>query len=140
MNVEVIFPDTKNVIPYDKPVLVFHGTIEYDKDGNEVGRDIDDGKKLDDQLRRVSAQQQQTYGLSGPQAISFNDADTARNLEKLKKYGAELSRLQREFGLDDKSTLEDYKKAWWRREIDNMGVKLTDDQKEKLVQIGRAHV
>ena len=133
MSVEVIFPDTKNVIPYDKPVLVFHGTIEYDKDGNEVSRNIDDSKKLDDQLRRVSAQQQQTFGLSGPQAISFNDADIARNIEKLKEYGAELSRLQREFGLDDKSTLEDYKKAWWWREIDNMGVKLTDDQKEKLV-------
>ena len=133
MNVEVIFPDTKNVIPYDKPVLVFHGTIEYDKEGNEVGRNINDGKVLDDQLRLVSAQQQQTYGLSGPQAISFNDADTARNIEKLKEYGDELGRLQRDFDLDDKSTIEDYKKAWWRREIDNLGVELTDDQKEKLV-------
>ena len=38
MNVEVIFPDTKNVIPYDKPVLVFHGTIEYDKEDRKSTR------------------------------------------------------------------------------------------------------
>ena len=133
MNLEVIFPDTKNVIPYDKPVLVFHGTIEYDENGEEVGRDIDDGKVFDQQLQAVNAQKQKTFGLSGPQSISFSDADTARNMEKMKEYGATLARLQQEFDLDDKSTLEDYKKAWWRREIDKMGVNLTDEQKEKLV-------
>ena len=137
MNVEVIFPDTKNVIPYDKPVIVFHGTIEYDKDGTEVGRSIDDGKVLDTQLRRVSAQQQQTFGLSGPQSISFNDADTARNLEKLKKYGSEIGRLQNEFDLDDKSTLEDYKKVWWEREIarqvETQGLELSEEQFDGLI-------
>lgn len=133
MNVEVIFPDTQNVIPYGKPVLVFHGTIEYDEAGEEVGRNINDGKLLDQQLQTVNAKKQQTYGLSGPQSISFSDADTARNMERMQEYGATLSRLQQEFDLDDKSTLEDYKKAWWRREIDKMGVNLTDEQKEKLV-------
>jgi hypothetical protein len=133
MNLEVIFPDTENVIPYGKPVLVFHGTIEYDEAGEEVGRNIEDGRLLDQQLQAVNAQKQQTYGLSGPQTISFSDADTAQNMERMRKYGAVLTRLQQEFDLDDKSTLEDYKKAWWRREIDNMGVSLTDEQKEKLV-------
>ena len=38
MNVEIIFPDTQNVIPYDKNVLVFHGTVSYDDEGNEVGQ------------------------------------------------------------------------------------------------------
>lgn len=133
MNLEVIFPDTQNVIPYGKPVLVFHGTIEYDQNGEEIGRNIEDGKTFDQQLQAVNAKKQQTYGLSGPQSISFSDADTAQNMKRMREYGAIISRIQQEFDLDDKSTLEDYKKAWWRREIDKMGVPLTDEQKEKLV-------
>ena len=32
MSLEVIYPKTANVIPYDKSLLQFHGTIEYDSD------------------------------------------------------------------------------------------------------------
>lgn len=134
MNVEIIFPDTKNVIPYGKPVLVFHGTIEYDEAGEEVGRNVDDAKILDQQLQAVSAQRQRTFGLSGPQPITFNDADTVRNKERLQQYGAEIARIQEEFDLDDKSTLEDYKVAWWSREIDNMGIDWTPEEREGLIR------
>jgi hypothetical protein len=134
MNVEIIFPDTKNVIPYGKPVLVFHGTIEYDEEGEEVGRNVEDAKLLDQQLQSVSAQKQRTFGLSGPQPITFNDADTVRNKERLQKYGAEMARIQEEFDLDDNSTLEEYKTAWWSREIDNMGVDWTPEEREGLVR------
>lgn len=134
MNVEIIFPDTKNVIPYGKPVLVFHGTIEYDEEGEEVGRNVEDAKILDQQLQAVSAQRQRTFGLSGPQPITFNDADTVRNKERLQQYGAEIARIQEEYDLDDKSTLEDYKVAWWSREIDNMGIDWTPQEREGLIR------
>ena len=134
MNVEIIFPDTKNVIPYGKPVLVFHGTIEYDDAGEEIGRNVDDAKILDQQLQAVSAQKQRTFGISGPQPITFNDADTVRNKERLQQYGAEIARIQEEFDLDDKSTLEDYKVAWWSREIDNMGIDWTPQEREGLIR------
>lgn len=134
MNVEIIFPDTKNVIPYGKPVLVFHGTIEYDEEGEEIGRNVDDAKILDQQLQAVSAQRQRTFGLSGPQPITFNDADTVRNKERLQQYGAEIARIQEEYDLDDNSTLEDYKVAWWSREIDNMGIDWTPQEREGLIR------
>jgi hypothetical protein len=133
MNVEVIFPDTKNVIPYDKSVLVFHGTVEYDEEGNEINRNIDDSKTLSDQITKVNAQQQKTFGISGPRSIAFSDADTARNKEKMQEYGAQLSRIQQEYGLDDKNTLEDYKREWWSRTIDNMGIDWTPEEKEGLI-------
>jgi hypothetical protein len=134
MNVEIIFPDTKNVIPYGKPVLVFHGTIEYDDAGEEIGRNVDDAKILDQQLQAVSAQKQRTFGISGPQPITFNDADTVRNKERLQQYGAEIARIQEEYDLDDNSTLEDYKVAWWNREIDNMGIDWTPQEREGLIR------
>ncbi len=50
MDVRVIFPDNKNAIPYNKTVLVFHGTIEYDEAGNDIGKSMYDGKLFADQL------------------------------------------------------------------------------------------
>jgi hypothetical protein len=134
MNVEIVFPDTKNVIPYDKNVLVFHGTVSYDDEGNEIGRDISDGKALSDNLTRVNAQQQKTFGLSGPRSISFSDAETAENMKKMKEYGRTVSRIQDEFQLDDNDTISDYKTSWWAREIDSMGVDWTPEEKEGLVR------
>ena len=133
MNVEIVFPDNKNVIPYDKNVLVFHGTVEYDDEGNEVSRDINDGKLLSDQLLAVNAEQQQTFGISGPRSIVFSDVDTAKNLKKVKEYTSLVSRLQSDFGLKDTSTIEDYKRAWWAREIDNMGVSWSKQERQGLI-------
>jgi hypothetical protein len=117
MNVEIVFPDTKNVIPYDKSVLVFHGSVSYDKDGNETGRSIDDGRELSNQLTRANAQQQKTFGISGPKTISFSDAETAENKQLMKDIGRRLGVMQKEFGLNDTSTIEDYKLAWWENEL-----------------------
>jgi hypothetical protein len=133
MNVEIIFPDTKNVIPYDKSVLVFHGSVAYDNEGNETGRSIDDGRTLSDELTRVNAQQQNTFGISGPKTISFSDADTVENKKLMKEIGKRISRMQREFKLNDTSTIEDYKKAWWGREIDNMGIEWTRQERQGLI-------
>ncbi len=134
MNVEIIFPDTKNVIPYDKNVLVFHGTVEYDNDGNEIGRDITDGKTLSDSLTAVNAQQQKTFGLSGPRSITFSDAETSQNMKNMKEYGRTISRIQDEFDLDDKNTIADYKTSWWSRQIDSMGMDWTPEEKEGLIR------
>ena len=30
MNLEVIYPTSVNVIPYGQPLLIFHGTMDYD--------------------------------------------------------------------------------------------------------------
>ena len=37
MSLEVIYPATSNVIPYDKSLLQFHGTIEYNSAGSPIG-------------------------------------------------------------------------------------------------------
>ena len=133
MNVEIIFPDTKNVIPYDKAVLVFHGTIEYDETGEEVGRSQDDAKAVHDALVKANANKQKTFGIQGPHTISFNDTDTARNKRKMQEYIRRIQRLQNEYGLDDSSTVEEYKREWWAREIDAMGWELDDTQRQGLI-------
>jgi len=138
MSLEVIFPDTQNVIPYGKSVLVMHGTIEYDEEGNEIGRSTTDGKEFADALTAVGAEQQQTYGISGPRTIAFSDAESERYQERAQQYADNLDRAAATFGLDEKSTLADYRRAWWRQEIEKemerTGINLSEEEFDGLVR------
>lgn len=133
MNVEIIFPDTKNVIPYDKSVLVFHGTIEYDESGEEIGRSQDNAQAVHSALVKANADKQKTFGIQGPHTISFSDTDTSRNKRKMQEYIRRMQRVQNEYKLDDNSTIEDYKREWWGREIDAMGWEINEFERERLI-------
>ncbi len=138
MSLEVILPDTQNVIPYGKSVLVMHGSIEYDEDGNEIGRSTTDGKEFADAVTAVGADQQKTYGISGPKTIAFSDADTEKYQQKAEEYLARLDRMAQEFDLNDKSTLAEYRRAWWEREltqqIESNGLDLSEREFDGLIE------
>ena len=134
MDVNVVFPDSKNVIPYNKNVLVFHGTVEYDEAGNDIAKSMNDGKMFADELINVNSQKQKELGAEGSRSIVFDDSETFTSLQKLKEYVSLIHRLANEFGLDDNSTIEDYRKAWWAREIDAMGVNWTDQERTGLIE------
>jgi hypothetical protein len=133
MNVDVIFPTTENTIPYDKNVLIFHGTIQYDMDGNQVHRNIKSSKRLSDALVLANANNQQSTGISGIHSIVFNDADTAKYLKKITTYNAKLQRIKNEFSLGDDDTIKNYKIAWWTRELQNSGIDWTSEELDGLV-------
>ena len=121
-----------------------------------------DGKEFADAVTAVGAEKQKTYGISGPKTIAFSDAETEKYQQKAEKYLARLDRMAQEFELDDKSTLAEYRRAWWEREltrqIETNGLDLSEkefnglierwaDGSKKFVpiivtgkQIGRAHV
>jgi hypothetical protein len=137
MSLEIILPDTQNVIPYGKSVLVFHGSIEYDEGGEEIDRSNTDGKELADALTAVGAEQQKTFGISGPRTIAFSDAETEKYQQKFEEYSARLDRAAQEYELDDSSTLAEYRMLWWRREIekeaDRLQLSLSDEEIEGLM-------
>ena len=137
MSLEVILPDTQNVIPYGKSVLVMHGTIEYDEDGNEIGRSNTDGKEFADAVTAVGADKQKTFGISGPKTIAFSDAETEKYQQKAEEYTARLDRAAAGFGLDENSTLAEYRRAWWEQEIqkemERTGIELSEDEFNGLV-------
>lgn len=137
MSLEVILPDTQNVIPYGKSVLVMHGTIEYDESGEEIGRSSTDGKQFADAVTAVGAQQQKTFGISGPKTIAFSDAETETYQQKAEEYSGRLDRVVQEFGLDEKATLAEYRRAWWEREltqqIQSNGLELSEKEFNGLI-------
>ena len=137
MSLEIILPDTTNVIPYGKSVLVMHGTIAYDKEGNEVGRSTEDASAFAKAVQKVGADKQKTFGIEGPKTIAFSDADTKEYVQKAKEYSNQLTQVQKQFGLNDKSKLEDYRKKWWLGEINRqekeLGIKFSPSQKKGLI-------
>ena len=138
MSLEIILPDTTNVIPYGKSVLVMHGTIQYDKDGNEVSRSTDDANAFATAVQKVGADRQKTFGIEGPKTIAFSDAESKEYTKKAKEYNSQLDKAAREFGLNDKSKLADYRTEWWKREIEtqqkNNKLQLSNKEKAGLVK------
>ena len=133
-NLEVMSSSAENAIPYGKNVLIFHGTIEYDENGNEIGRSVEDGKQLADMITRAGAEEQKTYGISGPRSMAFSEAEREKNEERLAEHLATFDRLQAEFNLPNDATLEDYQLAWWDRQIDTLDFDVPDEIREGLVR------
>ena len=137
MSLEIIFPDTQNVIPYGKSVLVMHGTIAYDEAGNATAFDPQDGKVLADKIIKVGEHKQKMFGIQGPKTIVFSDKDTKKYEEATKNFMGEIDRLASEFNLGDEDRVSEYYARWWSRELDkeaeNAGVQLAPDVKKNLI-------
>jgi hypothetical protein len=132
MNLEVIYPTSVNVIPYGQPLLVFHGTFEYDKEGNVVGENQQAARILAGMIKQVNAHVQSKYTIQGPPMQSLPKSDDLSSRQG--KYFSMISKLQSEFGLKDSDGVADYHQAWWMNFVDKAAKKLDYQQKIGLVK------
>jgi hypothetical protein len=119
MSLEVILPDTQNVIPYGKNVLIMHGTIEYNEDGEEIARNNEDGRTFASAVTAAGADKQKTYGIEGPRTMAFSDAESDKYQQKTEQYLEKLTRTAKTLGLKDAATLGEYRRKWWEQHIKN---------------------
>ena len=132
MNLEVIYPTSVNVIPYGQPLLVFHGTFEYDDAGNIVGENQKAAKVLAGMIKQVNAHVQSKYTIQGP---PIQKLPKSEDLSKLQgKYISMINKLQSEFGLADSDGVADYHQAWWTKFVDKGAKKLDAQEKIGLVK------
>jgi hypothetical protein len=132
MNLEVIYPTSVNVIPYNQPLLVFHGTFEYDIDGVIVGENQQAASILGGMIKQVNAHVQSQYTIQGP---PINKLPKSEDLSKLQgKYLGMISKLQNEFTLSDSDGVADYHQAWWTNFVEKGAKKLDAQQKIGLVK------
>jgi hypothetical protein len=138
MNLEVINPKTKNVIPYDSTILIFHGTLDVDENGNTSNPSPEAGKEFTKILQKNQAEQQKTYKLQGPHVLAFSDADSEKYKEKAQSYLSELNSVMKKFNLDDNSRIQDYYDGWWSNFINltdkKNNLNLTDEEKMGLLR------
>jgi hypothetical protein len=132
MNLEVIYPTSVNVIPYNQPLLVFHGTFDYDMDGNIVGENQQAASILGGMIKQVNAHVQSKYTIQGP---PINKLPKSEHLSKLQgKYISMITKLQNEFKLSDSDGVADYHQAWWTDFVEKKAKKLDYQQKIGLIK------
>ena len=132
MNLEVIYPTSVNVIPYNQPLLVFHGTFDYDMDGTIVGENQQAASILGGMIKQVNAHVQSKYTIQGP---PMNKLPKSEHLSKLQgKYLGMISKLQSEFGLADSDGVADYHQAWWTNFVEKGAKKLDTQEKIGLIK------
>jgi len=132
MNCEIIYPENTNVIPYGQSLLVFHGTMEYNEEGNAIGENSESGAQLASMVKKINADVQSKFKLQGPPVQKL-----PVNKDLKSKQGIFLSKiqsLQSEFGLTDKNGVADYHQAWWKQFIEKNTSGLDEQQKIGLVK------
>jgi len=132
MNLEVIYPTSVNVIPYNQPLLVFHGTFEYDDAGTIVGENQQAASILGGMIKQINAHVQSKYTIQGPPMTKLPKSEELSKLQG--KYLGMISRLQSEFGLSDNDGVADYHQAWWTKFVEKGGKKLDAQEKIGLVK------
>jgi hypothetical protein len=111
MNLEVIYPTSVNVIPYDQPLLVFHNTTEYNEKGEGIGANQSAARILAGMIKQINKDVQSNYTIQGP---PVTELPKSQNLSKLQsKFYGQLSKLQSEFKLKDSDGVANYHQAWW---------------------------
>ncbi|HIF58964.1 MAG TPA: hypothetical protein EYQ26_05645, partial [Rhodospirillales bacterium] len=103
MSLEIIYPATANVIPYDKSLLQFHGTIEYNAAGAPIGSDSSSARILAGMIKQINQSVQNTFSVTGPFVAKL---PKVKNFSQRQSYFlGKLNTLQNNYGLRSTDTL-----------------------------------
>ena len=134
MSLEVIYPKTANVIPYDKALLQFHGTIEYDSAGSPIGEDRGSARMLAGMIKQINQDIQKAFKITKPFVTNL---PKVKDFSKRQSYFlGKLNKLKKEYGLKDTDTLADYHQAYWYEYIFNAGKQLDNPNVKNNVMAG----
>ena len=105
-SIEIITPVTQNTVPYGQNMLVFHGVVEYDENGNPVGEDKQAGRDLGKLIAEANATAQETFFVRGPQDIALKPLPNTKARQSY--YESQLSKIMKESGTNLASSIEEY--------------------------------
>ena len=133
MNLEVMYPQTTNIIDYDVAEIVFHGTSEYDESGSPKGYSKEAARMLEGMIRQVNQNIQKRFKIGKP---NFLTIPKVQNFGKLKsRFLGELNKLQSRFGLSDGQRLSEYHRRHWQEFILKNAKKLGGGIQPKQLQL-----
>ena len=137
MNLEIIYVPTQNVIPYGKDMIIFHGNLEYDKEGNPIGQDKESGSKLAGMIKQINQEIQNTFEIRGPVAVSL---PTTKDFQVDQQYFIrKLNNLQKKYKLTNNDKVVRYHEKWWENKIETEAkkAKISLDKQTKNDYISR---
>ena len=134
-NMEIIYPATKNVIPYEVAVLQFHNLVEYDENGNVVQTDMTGGNVVQRAIQDANAHMQKTFNLIPPQKIKIGAVENFQDYQDA--LFNELNQLRDKYKLNDNDFISEYHRAWWkdviRQKAENLNYDIPEEVLDQLV-------
>ena len=117
VNLEIIYPPTKNVIDYDKRLLQFHGATKYDENGNPKGQVRDGGRILAGMITQINANIGKKFKVQKPNFLTLKKSQNFGKKRDI--YFKRIDKLKSQFGLKDTDTLNEYHQSYWMEFIFN---------------------
>jgi hypothetical protein len=107
INIEIIWPATVNVIPYNHELIVLHNFREYDEDGNTLDGDFDEyGRMMAGMIKQINQHVQDKYTITSMPLMKLPEV---KNFEaETGEYLGILNDLKNKHGLDDGNNIGDY--------------------------------
>ena len=117
-NIEIIYPENKNVIDYDGgATIIFHGILQYNESWVPSGEVKSGGQKLADIINKLNKQIQTKFAFKGPNILKLFQV---KDYAKMKsKYIGLLTNLQNIYKLKDSDELSLYHQHFWLEYILN---------------------
>jgi hypothetical protein len=120
INVEVIWPATVNVIPYNHDLLVLHNFREYDEEGNVVDGDFDEyGRMMAGMIEQINQNVQDKFTITSMPLLKL--PQVANFTEKQGEMLSILNNVKTSYNLNDDSTIGDYWVAYMSQVISTAG-------------------
>jgi hypothetical protein len=118
INVEVIWPATVNVIPYNHELLVLHNFREYDQDGNTVDGDFDEyGRMMAGMIKQINQNVQDKFTITSMPIVKL---PAMKNFESSTgEYLGTLNSLMSQHGLNAGDNVGDYWVSYMSQVIQN---------------------
>ena len=111
-NIEIIYPDTKNVIDYDGGMqIIFHGILKYDESWRSIGDIKGGGKKLAAIINKLNKGIQTKFAFKGPNVLKIAKAKDYG--KKRQKFFGALKKLQDIYSLKDTDEVSLYHQHFW---------------------------
>ena len=130
VNMELIYSKNPNVIYYDRDVIQFHGIIETDGEGNQIGKQNIAGE-LVKALKELKSDVQKTFTIIPPQILKL-----AKDIEfdaRVGYYEKAINKLRDTYNLSDGDEVKMYHESWWRNQIEEHFADLEPAIKEGLL-------
>lgn len=132
ISLEILYPDTTNVVPYGSSQIRMHHFKVYDQEGNIVDEDVAGIYELQKALNLVQAQNQKTFKIKTTDPAELKQDTDYEN--QLKSFLNKLKAIQSAFSLKDNDQLNAYFSAWWKKYIEENAKKYSYALTPELLQ------
>ena len=111
-NIEILYPDTKNVIDYDGGMqIIFHGILKYNEAWTPSGEIRGGGKKLATIINKLNKGIQTKFAFKGPNVLKI--AKSKDYAKKRQYFFGALKKLQDIYKLKDTDEVSLYHQHFW---------------------------